>query len=118
MTNVMKIVVDLERNDTVEVQVEEGKIVSLVTYTGMGSVFGEEIYYKSRFERIFNENIEAFKNILINIKEDEEFFPYGKSLLDAKREQARKELLDCMKGYEAMLLMLAEKQKEVDRYTL
>lgn len=77
---------------------------------------GEKQEIEFRLKNILEENVYAFKDILKNIEEkDEEYFPYGKSLLDAKREPKVQAILDSRKKFDAIL---AEMQKEVDKYTL
>lgn len=119
MTTEMTIAVDLKRNGLVEVEIVEGRIAKVKFHANTG---GLGVYNREKKEdiniclkKIFDEDIEAFKNILRNIEEDAEFFSYYKSLLDTERESKQQKLLDSIKGFTAML---AEMQKEVDKYTL
>lgn len=119
MTTEMTIEVDLKSKGLVQVQIVEGQIEEVKLYANTGGI---GVYNREKREdiniclkEIFDEDIEAFKNILRNIEEDAEFFSYNKSFLDSKREAEVQELLTYIKGFN---VMLAEKQKEVDKYTL
>lgn len=119
MTNEMTIAVDLKRNGLVEVEIVAGRISKVKFYADTG---GLGVYNREKkddinicLKKIFDEDIEAFKNILRNIEEDAEFFSYYKSLLDAEIESKQQKLLDSIKGFTTML---AEMQAEIDKYTL
>lgn len=119
MTTEMTIEVDLKIKGLVQVHIVEGQIEKVKLYANTGGI---GVYNREKREdiniclkEIFDEDIEAFKNILRNIEEDAGFFSYNKSFLDSKREAEVQELLTYIKGFN---VMLAEKQKEVDKYTL
>lgn len=115
---VMTSKVNLKNGGAIEVRIENGQIAEVSYMHGTKKIAkrGEKQEIEFRLKNILEENVYVFKDILKSIEEkDEEYFPYGKSLLDAKREPKVQAILDSRKKFDAIL---AEMQKEVDKYTL
>lgn len=64
---------------------------------------------------ILKADLEKFKEILSNIREDPKFFDYGKALLAAEREPKVGNLMKVRKEYVRRMEQL---QAEIDRYNL
>lgn len=105
---------NLKYGGSIEVRIENGQIYE-VTYKG-NTVTREEkdtIQYWLKF--IFKEDLEKFKEILNNIRPDEDYFSAGKALLDAEKERRKKVRLDYERECKEKLLQM---QKEEEKYTL
>lgn len=66
-------------------------------------------------ECIIKADVEKFKKILLNIKEDKEFFEYGKQLLDTERMRKLSILEEVLRE---TAKEVAKRYKDVRRYEL
>lgn len=110
--------VNLKNGGAIEVRIENGQIAEISYMHGTKKIAkrGEKQEIEFRLKNILEEDVDAFRDILENIEEkDKEYFSYGKSLMDVKREPKVQVLLDCRRKFDSIL---AEMQKEVDKYTL
>lgn len=109
--------INLKTGGAIEVRIEDGQIAE-AAYTHNSVVAAkrqEKDQIKFFMKQILDDDVEEFKAILTMIKNDEEYFSYGKGLLDAKREVKVRRLIDYRKECEKMLSQL---QADVDRFTL
>lgn len=109
--------VKLKNGGVIEVRIEKGQIaeISYSHGTTTRAKREERAEIEFRMKNILEDDAEAFKSFLRIIESDEEFFSYGQGLLNMKRETKVKALFDCRRKFDSIL---AEMQKEVDKYTL
>lgn len=109
--------VKLKNGGAIEVRIEKGQIAE-ITYSHGTTITAKrenraEIEF--RMKNIFEDNVDEFKKLLKRIESDEDFYSYGRSLLDTKIEA----LLEAIKAYRRECdRRLKQMQEEVDRYTL
>ena len=109
--------VNLKNGGAIEVRIENGQIEEVSYSHGITTITKreEKREIEFRLENIFVDDVEAFKDILRNIKDDADFFSYGKELLDSRRNAKLKTMLEYRKECDRRLEQM---QKEVDKYTL
>ena len=109
--------VNLKNGGAIEVQIENGQIAGVSYSHGITKIAKreEKREIEFRLENIFVEDVEAFKDILRSIKDDADFFSYGKELLDSRRNAKLKTMLEYRKECDRRLKQM---QKEVDKYML
>lgn len=109
--------IKLQNGGAIEVRIEEGQIAEISYSHGVTKIAKREEPEEIRFrlENIFVENLEVFKQILRNIEEDKEFFSYGCSLLEEKRNARLKVMLDYRTECDRRLKQM---QAEIDKYML
>lgn len=114
--------VNLSDGEVMEIRIEKGQITEvtrLYTTGGMKRHKREEVCsIKGCLKNVFTDNVDDLRYILKKIEYDEYFFSYVKSLFDAAKELKTQELMDAINFVKSSIAMLAEKQKEVDKYTL
>lgn len=120
--NIMIFEVNLSDGEVMEIRIEKGQITEvtrLYTTGGMKRHKREEVCsIKGCLKNVFTDNVDDLRYILKKIEYDEYFFSYVKSLFDAAKELKTQELMDAINFVKSSIAMLAEKQKEVDKYTL
>lgn len=114
----MTIVINLKDGGKIEVRISNGRIETIY-YQNHGTAITYERRQKQdiqfQMKIIFDENVEKLKEILVNIREDEEFFTYGKQLLDAKRER----LMANFSSYrQEARRRMRQMEKEIYKFTL
>lgn len=114
----MKTSITLKDGAKIEVRINNGRIEA-ISYENHGqmkeAVREEKEEMRFRLKIIFNENVEKFKEILTTIKEDEEFYSYGKQLLDARRVK----LVEGLFAYKAEVSRrMKQMQAEIDKFSL
>lgn len=109
--------VNLKNGGAIEVRIENGQIAEIFYMHGTKIITKreEKREIEFRLENIFVDDVETFKDILRNIKDDADFFSYGKELLDSRRNAKLKTMLDYRKECERRLKQM---QEEVNKYTL
>lgn len=114
---VMTTKVNLKNGGAIEVRIEKGQIAEISYMHGTKKIAkrGEKREIEFQLKNILDENVDVFRGILEEIEEkDKEYFSYGKSLMDAKREPKLQAMLNYRKESERRLKQM---QEEVDRYT-
>lgn len=109
--------VNSRNGGAIEVRIENGKIAEFSYIHNQKVTAPREEKEQIQFwmKSILEDDVDAFKAVLGLIKADEEYFPYGKSLLDAKKEAKVKAMLDYRKECDRRLRQM---QEEVDKYAL
>ena len=109
--------VKLKNGGAIEVRIENGQIAEISYSHGVTKIAKREerAEIQFRLESIFVENLEMFKQILRNIEDDKEFFSYGCSLLEEKRNAKLKTMLEYRKECDRRLKQM---QEEIDKYRL
>lgn len=115
----MKENVNLKDGGKIEVRIKDG-LIETISYENHGqkkeAARAEKEEIQFRLKNIFDDdNVERFKEILTKIKEDEEFYSYGKQLLDARRQKLTDSYLVCEKEYKKRMAQLME---EIKRFAL
>lgn len=114
---VMKTKVNLKNGGAIEVRIENGQIAE-ITYSHGTTITAKrenQAEIEFRMKNILEDDVEAFKKFLKIIESDEDFYSYGRKLLEMKRETKLKVMLEYRKECDRRLKQM---QKEVDKYTL
>lgn len=109
--------VNLKNGGAIEVRIENGQIAE-ITYSHGTTITAKrenQAEIEFRMKNILEDDVEAFKKFLKIIKSDEDFYSYGRKLLEMKREPKLKAMLEYRKECDRRLRQM---QEEVDRYTL
>ncbi len=114
----MTTAVKLKDGGKIEVKISDGQIETIYYENhGHGTCYErrQKQDIQIQLKNIFDEDVEKLKQILVNIKNDEEFFAYGKQFLDAKRER----LLANFSSYkQEVQRRMQQMEKEIDRFRL
>lgn len=115
---IMTTVVNLKDGGKIEVRIKDGQIET-ISYEnhGHGTTYERRQKQDIQFQlkNIFDEDIEKLKEVLVNIRGDEEFFAYGKQFMDAKRERLLANLSSYKKEVQNRIQQM---EKEVNKFTL
>lgn len=114
---VMTTKVNLKNGGAIEIRIENGQIAE-ITYSHGTTITAKrenQAEIEFRMKNILEDDVEAFKKFLKIIKSDEDFYSYGRKLLEMKREPKLKAMLEYRKECDRRLRQM---QEEVDRYTL